>query len=368
MQKHDIPKDLKFILLAAGYGSRWDPLSKVIHKACLPFLNIPFIEFIICYLRYWDIRNVYINLYHLGHSISELLSESSHDCKFHFSIEPELLGTAGGVRKIFSSFGESSALVMNSDSFSPIPFSRLCQYHFSNNSEITLCVKMAKKSLPFTKIFLNANNRMSFEPASNTGKCHFFFTGYYILNSSFLNHLPDDCYADMAKDLVMSPEYCEKIKAYVLNKWWIDIGTPQNYLSATRYILSKLSKNDYKMPWLPDNLIAQQTLTINKKTAVLAGKKTKILSTLLHEVNVVGNQCTIAENAYIKNCVFFEKSYAAPYTELTHCIVGPFVNIPANAHYDSKMVISKPWLSHHCSLPAESLYQEDGENMLIDIR
>lgn len=367
MQKHDFPKDLKFILLAAGYGSRWDPLSRAIHKAILPFLNIPFLDFIICYLRYWNIRDIYINLHHLGHSIRDLLHEYFHDCRFHFSVEPALLGTAGGVRKIFSQFGASSAIVMNADSFSPIPFPGLQQYHFAKNSELTLCVKLAKRSLSFTKIFLDANNRVNFEPARNTGKRPFFFTGCHVLNSTILDRLPDNCYADMAKDLMMSPEYNNKIIGYILNKWWIDIGTPQNYLFATKYLLSKLIQNNCNMPWLPAGLFDQQTITINGKTVMLAWKKTKILSTLLQGFNVVANKCTVAENACIKDCVFFEESYAAPYAKLTQCIVGPFVKIPAHAHYDCKLIISKSWLAHYCSFPSEPLYQEDGENVLIDI-
>ena len=367
MQKYGFLKEIKCILLAAGYGSRWEPLTKVIPKSCLPFLNIPFIEHLLWYLHYWKIEEIYVNLFHRSSSVKELLQNYSQEYEFYFSEEQKLLGTAGGVKKIFALFGESPALIINSDSFSPVPLPKLFTYHSACNADLTLCLKIAKESLPYTKIFIDPDNRISFTPDATMHKKTFFFSGCYMLSPAILTPIPENVFADMTGDVIQSCMHNHKIMAFILKKWWVDIGTPKNYLLATKYFLSKVVKCKSSLPWLPANFLYQQTLRTHGDTIILLGKGTKVKTDQIHGANVVGQKCYIAAEACLRNCVLLEESYVSSYARLRNCIIGPFVKVPAHAHYHNKLVVSLSWLaSHDVYLPATKTREDEG-NIVVDI-
>src|SRR4030042_5002580 len=257
MQTHAFSKDIKIVLLMAGHGTRWGELSSVIPKPCIPFLNYPFIDFILSYLKNWHVKDVYCNLYHLPNVILKNLEKHSDSFHFHISHELNLLGTAGGIKRILQLYGESTTFVINADVFCPIPVSPLFSYHERKNTDITLCIKPLLPQLTYTPLHTDNKGRVFLDNCADCIEKKYFYTGASLLEPRIFSRIQSDSYADLAKDVFFNHNANIALMGYKIRSFWIDIGTPQKYLDATAIFMQYIKKC-MNLKWLPEDFRRNQ--------------------------------------------------------------------------------------------------------------
>lgn len=109
---------MKAMILAAGLGTRLRPLTKGKPKCLIPLAGRPLIEWTLRWLRKAGIGECMINLHYLPDKVRNLVGDGSqYGLRVYYSHEPELLGTAGAVKKV-SDFFDSPFYVVYSDNFS----------------------------------------------------------------------------------------------------------------------------------------------------------------------------------------------------------------------------------------------------------
>ena len=91
---------MKAFMLAAGLGKRLLPLTQDKPKPLLKVGGIPLIQRNLMKLKDSNISEVVINVHYLGEQIINFLGDGSdYEMKISYSIEKDLLGTGGGIRK-----------------------------------------------------------------------------------------------------------------------------------------------------------------------------------------------------------------------------------------------------------------------------
>ena len=99
---------MKAMILAAGRGTRLQPLTDSTPKPLLPIGGKPMIEWSLLLLRQYGIREVLINLHYLGDQIDEAIGDGSRlDLRVSYSREATILGTGGGIKQAEPFFPES---------------------------------------------------------------------------------------------------------------------------------------------------------------------------------------------------------------------------------------------------------------------
>ena len=84
---------MRAMVLAAGLGTRLRPLTYEITKPMVPVLDRPVMEHILDLLDRHGFEQVIANLHYFPDTIREFFGD-----RLSYHHEPELLGTAGGVR------------------------------------------------------------------------------------------------------------------------------------------------------------------------------------------------------------------------------------------------------------------------------
>ena len=107
---------MKAMILAAGLSTRLLPLTEKIAKPAIPFANRPLIHHCLEWLVENGVGEVVINLHYQPQSIISAVRQRSWPLRIHFSHEPNLLGTAGGVKKVEKHFRDETFAMINSDS------------------------------------------------------------------------------------------------------------------------------------------------------------------------------------------------------------------------------------------------------------
>jgi len=116
---------VKAMILAAGRGERMLPLTRDLPKPLLPIGTTTLIQRHLSRLAESGVESVVINLHFLGEKIQQLLGSEQFGVQIEYSIEPELLETAGGIYATLPLLGEAPFLVVNADIFTDFEFDSL---------------------------------------------------------------------------------------------------------------------------------------------------------------------------------------------------------------------------------------------------
>ena len=108
---------LRGMVLCAGMGTRLGQISMERPKPLLPVCDYPLARYAVALLRGYDIRDVVVNLHHLGDQIEAELGDGADlGVQLSYSREPEILGTGGGLRRMaeyLSHNGHEPCVVIN---------------------------------------------------------------------------------------------------------------------------------------------------------------------------------------------------------------------------------------------------------------
>jgi mannose-1-phosphate guanylyltransferase/phosphomannomutase len=120
---------MKAFVMAAGAGTRLRPLTFEIPKPMVPVVNKPVLEHTLENLRRHGICHVVLNLHHYPHMVRDHFGNGDGlGMKILYSYEKELLGTAGGVKRM-EKYLDTTFIVMSGDGLTDIDLTRAIKYH-----------------------------------------------------------------------------------------------------------------------------------------------------------------------------------------------------------------------------------------------
>src|SRR5436190_19322991 len=92
---------MKAMILAAGYGTRFRPVTYTLPKPLVPLCNRPLIGWAVESLLVAGIRDLIVNVHHLAEAIEgHLRAHYLARAEIAFSFEKETLATAGAVGRV----------------------------------------------------------------------------------------------------------------------------------------------------------------------------------------------------------------------------------------------------------------------------
>ena len=128
---------MQAMILAAGFGTRLLPFTKLRPKPLFPILNKPLLLLTIDRLKNCGFTKIIINCHHLADQIEEAVSPFN---EVIVQKEETILGTGGGLRRAVDQMSDEPLLITNGDIYHLIPFLELYNQHKKSGSPITLGV------------------------------------------------------------------------------------------------------------------------------------------------------------------------------------------------------------------------------------
>lgn len=239
-------KDItRAMVLAAGEGTRLRPLTLETPKVLVPVGGVPLICYTLAWLRSHGVREVVINLYHLGDRIKKYLDDGSHfGMKVHYSSEERLLGTAGGVKKA-GRFFPGAFVVVYGDVLTDFDLSDMMGFHRAKGGIATLALTKVVNPRETGIVQLDKDDRVvSFveKPSGGAVIGDMSNGGVYILEKEVLQFIPRGRYCDFAYDVFPRliefgcPVYGYRLKS---GDYLIDIGSMDRYERVNKDIAAK---------------------------------------------------------------------------------------------------------------------------------
>ncbi len=223
---------MKAMVLAAGLGTRLQPLTFQIPKPMVPVLDRPVMAHIVGLLEGQGFDEIVANLHWFPETIRDYFGD-----RIEYRYEQELLGTAGGVRGVRDFFGDEPIVVVSGDALTDVDLGALLERHRQAGGIATLTVKKVSDTREYGVVIHDEDGRVQGfqekpdpeEALSDLGSC-----GIYCFNPEIFDYFPDEPFADWAGDVF--PELLEHdvpFHVYETDAYWNDVGSLDELRTGT---------------------------------------------------------------------------------------------------------------------------------------
>ncbi|MFT5124382.1 MAG: NDP-sugar pyrophosphorylase family protein [Candidatus Omnitrophota bacterium] len=308
----------KAFILAAGYGTRMEPLTRQLPKPLMPFWNKPILQHSIEMLASWGVEQVTVNVHHRAEQIISWLlayARTPGAPQIQLSIEPDILGTGGALIKAdwFLSDG-APCWMFNADVVAQVDPEPLVKA-FAHRQRPLAALWMHEARGPRT-VRVEKDRITNFHVDDPGGPDTATFCGLQILDRRVLKHLPKNvCFSSIIQAYRAGMEEGETIAGIqVPGAWWHDLGTPEQYLHA------------HAEAW-----DERKTLPF-----ISRAEEKRIRQLNRNNIHVEGFACvdptsTVAQGARLRNSVVWSGTRLGAQARLSDAVVGRNTNVATSA-------------------------------------
>lgn len=229
VKKGRVPLPKTAMILAAGFGTRMQPLTHDRPKAMVELLGKPLIGHMLDWLDPLGLDRIVINLHFQPAALKNYLSRHPLRKKISFSDETRrILDTGGGVKKALEHLGTKPFFVANCDSFfdpsRPNPFITLTEIYRGKGALLLLALTEKAHGYKGRGDFECKKGTLLQRPAGKT-TAPFVFTGLQILDPALFEGIREDVFSlNRVYDRTIRDGLLE---GAVTPTPWYHIGTPE---------------------------------------------------------------------------------------------------------------------------------------------
>ena len=217
---------MKAMILAAGYGKRLRPLTDLTPKPLLSIGSKPMIVHHLERLAAAGIKEVVINLGHLGAKIHQFLGNgSTWGVSIEYSDEgPDPLETGGGMTKALALLGTETFLLVNGDVWTDLDFSTIPHNLRENDQAMLFLAKQPEWREKGDFNLLENRVRESDTP-------NLLYAGIALYHPSILNGAVVEKFSIVPR--LKQAIHQDRVAGKLISGEWDDVGTPER-LAALR--------------------------------------------------------------------------------------------------------------------------------------
>ncbi|MBS1627206.1 MAG: nucleotidyltransferase family protein [Bacteroidetes bacterium] len=226
------------IILAGGLGTRLRSAVPDLPKCMAPINGKPFIAYVITELQQQGINNFIFSLGYKSEAIVKFISTYFSNINFELSIEEEPLGTGGAIKLACKKASQQNIIITNGDTLFKVNITALSTLHETENAACTLSLKPMQNFNRYGVVEIDETKRIISFKEKQFYKTGLINGGVYALsvNDIIYANLPEKF--SFEKDYLESFYQTKKMKGFVQDDYFIDIGIPEDYLKAQKELKS----------------------------------------------------------------------------------------------------------------------------------
>jgi mannose-1-phosphate guanylyltransferase len=296
---------MRAMILAAGLGTRLEPLTCIRPKPLFPVLNQPLLGITIGQLQGMGATRIVINAHHLANQIERFIRGERWGLEVQVRVEPEILGTGGGIKNCADLLHDAPFFcVINADIYHTFDLKPAIRYHTAENNLATLVLCDDPR---FNQVGIDEEGRIisirgqevkkSLSPARILT-----FTGIHLISSRLLDSMPSAGFFDIIGFYLDLASRGEAIRGYQMQGgYWRDIGRIEDYRALHRDLIGEGGE-----PIIHPEARIEEGARIEGICCV--GKKTRIESGALIKDSIIWDEVVIGKGSVVEECVVGSKT------------------------------------------------------------
>lgn len=314
------------MVLAAGLGTRLRPITFELPKPMVPVLDRPVMAHTLDLLRRHGIDRIVANIHYFPDVIRGYFGD-----ELTYLHEPELLGTAGGVRNAREYLGDEPFVVISGDALTDLDVTRLVERHVAAGGVATISVTRVTDTSEYGVVLHDRDGRVTGfqekpdpdEALSDLANC-----GIYVFSPEVFDYFPDTPFVDFAHDVFPRLlEHDVPFHIHEIDGYWNDVGSIDELRNGTfdaltgRLRLDGVGHAADGAPHLGEGSSLDAAELV--EGAVWIGRDVRIEEGVrLQGPVVVGDGATIGRGAALKRSIVLPGTTIQPETILIEGIVG----------------------------------------------
>jgi mannose-1-phosphate guanylyltransferase len=315
------------MILAAGFGTRLGELTKLRPKPMLPVCGAPLVRWSALWLRAQGVRELVINLHHLGEQIVEELGDGSAlGLTIAYSHEEGMiLGTGGGLRQakhLLDDGHDSPIIVVNGKILVDLDLQPVLEAHRRRGAEATMVLRADAERVwggslaaapDGTLATFLGNTRPGVVPGPEM-----MFTGIHVMQPRFIDRVPaqgEQCIVRTAyRQLFAEPR---GIDVHTHAGYWWEHSTIERYLQGIANVLD----GHASLPWAERPVVG-----IDPSAKIAAGVEIDARALVGPDATIgagarIGAHVEIGAGARVAPGVSLERAAVWPGATLDHDLV-----------------------------------------------
>lgn len=225
---------MEAIVLAGGFGTRLASVVQDVPKPMAPVAGKPFLEYILDDLVKQGVTRIILAVHFKKECIIDHFGSSYHGVEVLYSVEESPLFTGGAIKKAMQFCQEEYVWVINGDTYFEVSMEEMRQSVSKSDKAAAIAVKKMKDFDRYGKVDVDQNgNVIAFHEKAPCTE-GLINGGIYYLQKDNLSGCPEkfslenDYFPELLKN--------GKIGAFISEGYFIDIGIPEDYDRAQRYL------------------------------------------------------------------------------------------------------------------------------------
>lgn len=293
-------KTIKAMIMAAGVGSRLDPLTKSVPKPLVPVANRPVMDILVENLKSIGVKDVVSNTHYLAEKIINRYENINFGVNFKFIKEDTLSGTAGGLKKCQFFFDKDDEfLVLSADGLSNADLQKGIDMHRKSGAIATIGIKeIPHEEVSHFGVVVTDENGYITEfqekPSLEEAKSNFINTGIYVFDYRIFDYIPENTFYDFAKNVFPNLLKDHEINTFVIDNYWTDIGTLEQYQQSTQDLFEgRCHFNHSKLVKTANGAYISNTENLPDDLTFVGN-------------STIGSNCKIGKNVTLKNAIIWD--------------------------------------------------------------
>lgn len=227
-------KETDVVILAGGLGSRLAGELKGKPKLMAPIDGEPYLDFALRWLSSFGAHRIVLALGHLAAEVETYVEAHFYnDLEIVCMVEPEPLGTAGGLAHACEALHSDQILVMNGDSFVDADLCAMMDYHRASRVDGTLLCTLVQDGSRYGVVDIDDRGRIiGFREKTGVRKPGRINAGIYAMSRRLINHVREVGKGSLEQD-VFQKMLPGSLNAFSGTFEFLDIGTPEDYAKAS---------------------------------------------------------------------------------------------------------------------------------------
>jgi NDP-sugar pyrophosphorylase family protein len=322
---------MKAVVLVGGEGTRLRPLTFTTPKPILPIVEVPLIERVVGHLSLAGVDEAVLSLGYRPDAFLEAFPDGTcAGIPIRYAVEPEPMDTAGAIAFALGVAGmpDETFIAANGDVLTDADITALVKFHHEAGADATILLTPVDDPSAFGVVPTDERGRVTAfieKPAPGTAPTNLINAGVYVLEPSVLGLIPEGRRSSIERETFPQLVAKSRLFAFDSDAYWLDTGTPDNYLQAHYDLLSG------RRPRPP----APGAVEVSPGYWQLGQAK---VDGDVGAASLVGDGASVAEGATVRGSVVGRGSSVAAGALVADSVLLPGARVASNARVERSIV------------------------------